>query len=101
MDFVHKKIIDDLVRKHGVNRRVIETICRTPFTFAAKTIRDDDDERPIMIYKFGKFKIKKSLVGKKREMADKAYDRLEKRKEYYRKRYENSLINDNTKRSDV
>lgn len=84
MESLQKKIIDILCVRHKIDRTVVEHICRYPFIFTARVIRDDDDEKPIMIAHLGKFKVKKKFSGKKRKMADKFYQNVEKRKERYR-----------------
>ena len=87
MSPTEKRIIDILAVRHRVDRVVIEYICRQPFIFAANLIRDDSDERDVMIANFGKFKLKKIFKGKKMDMAEKARKKEEERREKSRMRY--------------
>ena len=43
-------------------------ICNSPFVFATKVIKDDNDEKTIMFPYFGKIKLSKRFVGRKSEI---------------------------------
>lgn len=59
-----------LARKYGIRRNVIEVICNHPFIFASRRIGDPDDEKTIMFSYLGKIKMKRKLIGKKRQIYD-------------------------------
>lgn len=67
--------------KYNLNRAVVMEICATPFKFTTRRIMDPNDERSIMIPYFGKFRLKKRLLGKKREYAEHVKDLKERKYE--------------------
>lgn len=56
--------------KYNLNRAVVMEICATPFKFTTRRMMDPDDEKTIMIPYFGKFRLKRRLLNKKRDYAD-------------------------------
>jgi hypothetical protein len=60
-----KNIYLELSKKYSINRNIVEVICNSPFSFAAKIIANDSDEKTIMFPFFGKLRLKKQHRGKK------------------------------------
>ncbi len=92
-----RDIYSKLSKAYNIDKKIVEFICKYPFSFANKVIRDDEDEKPIMFAHFGKIRLKSRIRGRKKEEAEntKRTERrrlLEARKRYYNKK--NSIENE-------
>ena len=69
-DIKQNRIFRDVAKiNKNIDPYIVESICKIPFSFVTKVIRDNDDERDIMIAGFGKFRLKSKLKGRKAEKA--------------------------------
>jgi hypothetical protein len=73
-----KDIFTELSEKYKVDKKIISIICQFPFMFLRRRIMDPVNEDIVMIHFFGKFRIKRTQIGKKLEKYRKTVE-LEKR----------------------
>lgn len=71
-------IIAELSEKYKLDKRTITTICQFPFLFLRKRMMDPLNEDIVMMHYFGKFRIRRTQIGKKIEKYRKTVE-LEKR----------------------
>lgn len=60
-------IYTELSKKYGLHRNTIMSICNHVFIFTARRIADPEDERTIMLPYFGKIRVRKRFLGRKKE----------------------------------
>ena len=73
-----KDIFTELSEKYKVDKKIVTIICQFPFMFLRKRLMDPTNEDIVMIHYFGKFRIKRTQIGKKLEKYRKTVE-LEKR----------------------
>lgn len=56
-----------LADKYNLHRTVVIEICAHPFRFASRRIADPNDEKAVMMPRFGKFRLKNRYKGRKGE----------------------------------
>jgi len=70
MDNSTSDIYSILAKKYNLHRSIISVICNHPFIFASRRMADPNNEKTFMFAYLFKIKLKKRLIGKKRDIYD-------------------------------
>lgn len=61
----HDQIVKEISEKLGKDKRVVDKVSRSQFTFTTKVVRDPEDNRPVMYRYLGKFVLLTGRVKRK------------------------------------
>ncbi len=68
-------IYTTLSEKYNLHRSVVMEICAHPFRFTARRMADPEDERAVMIPYLCKVRMKRRMLGQKKEIAEQTVKR--------------------------
>lgn len=63
-------IHSEIAKKHGVSKALAASVYTHVFVFAARKIADSEDERDILIPYFGRIRVKRRFLGRKKEKVE-------------------------------
>jgi hypothetical protein len=68
-------IYTTLSERYNLHRSVVMEICAHPFRFTARRMADPEDERAIMIPYLCKVRMKRRMLGQKKDIAERTVER--------------------------
>ena len=58
-------VIKEVSKRTGIDKELVEIICKHPFTCTVESMKDDNETKDIMFNELFKFKLKKRFIENK------------------------------------
>lgn len=60
-------IIKEVAKNTGIDREIVETVCKHSFEYTVQVMKDEEDVRDILFNKLFKFKLKRRFKENKKQ----------------------------------